>query len=174
MPDTRSLSEPAKKLPFAHPTADSLMMLMGFSIITGALRFALWSANWITLWYLYGWATVQHDHLRIVRIKPELVVSNGDVLKGIGAYHYFVGVAIWLPVAFGLYLPIFYKLVPPRIQALTTQRRRQSESWNSWPVLLVLPLAFLVTAGLDMRPAMLLAAGTAGGTLLWLRKLEAE
>lgn len=37
------------------------------------------------------------NHLWLVRAKPELVVSNGDVLRGFGPIHYFYGVALWIP-----------------------------------------------------------------------------
>ncbi len=90
----------------------SIMLVIWMATATSALRIALWAANVITLWYLYGRTTVEHEHLRITKIKPQLVVSNGDVLRGIGGYHFLVGVAIWLPLTCGLLFLIYYALLP--------------------------------------------------------------
>ena len=59
----------------------ALWLVGGMALLSGSLRFALWAADELTLLYLYGAATVKHDHLRMLRTKP-LSVSNGDVLRG--------------------------------------------------------------------------------------------
>jgi hypothetical protein len=156
--------------PRERSTVLSLATVLCAAVVAWALRFALWAANVITLWYLYGWATVKHDHLRIVRVKPDLVVSNGDVLKGIGGYHYFVGVAIWLPLGVGLVALIFYTLVPREMRAILMERS-PAEKPSGWVFVIVLPLVFLVTAGLPMNAAMTLATLSAIAPLVWMRRI---
>lgn len=146
----------------------SLALVLWMSVVAGALRFSIWAANEITLWYLYGWATVKHDHLRIVRFKPELVVSNGDVLKGIGFYHYLVGVGIWLPLGAGLLALIFYKLVPREMHPILMERP-QSAQPSGGAVVVVLALFFLIPGFLPLPAAMALAFASAVVSLLWMR-----
>lgn len=146
------------------------MLVLWMAVITGAMRFAEWSAGWITLWYLYGWARVQHDHLRMLRTKP-LRVSNGDVLAGMGEVHFVVGVVIWIPLAMALLTLIFYRFIPLRLQAILRERQKLHENANAWALLVVLPLAYLVTALLPTLAALTLAGAVAAGALIWLRRI---
>ena len=92
----------------------------------------------------------RHDHLRIIKIKPELVVSNGDVLRGYGFYHYLVGMAIWLPLTVGLLMLIYYTLLPLECrEALRTGGNRRAENAQRMTVFAlvwVLALFFLVVS----------------------------
>jgi hypothetical protein len=54
------------------------------------------ASNWLILFYVYGRQRVIVDHLSLVRIKPQLVVSNGAVLRGLGPLHYLIGVSLWI------------------------------------------------------------------------------
>ena len=148
----------------------SVWLVIFMAVATSALRIAIGVANWITLWHLYGEATVAHDHLRIIKIKPQLVVSNGDVLRGIGFYHYLVGVAIWLPLAFGLMLLIYYTLLPTRHREVL-QRREQNQSVRGVAIIWILALFFLVTGLLPIWPALAVAAASLAAALIWARRI---
>jgi hypothetical protein len=149
---------------------NTLWVVIAVAVISGALRFAIWAANWIVLWYLYGSARVKHDHLRMVRIKPNLVVSNGDVLHGFGFCHYLVSMAIWLILALSLLTLIFYKLIPKRLQMLLTEKKKHEIA--AWALLIVVPLAILVTAVLPFGVAMTLAALFTLVPLAWMRRIQ--
>lgn len=78
------------KLVSADESARSVWLVSFMAVTTSALRIAIWAGNEITLWQLYGRERVTREHLQITRIKPKLLVSNGDVLAGIGFYHYLI------------------------------------------------------------------------------------
>jgi Na+-transporting NADH:ubiquinone oxidoreductase subunit NqrB len=149
----------------------SVWLVIFIAVCTATIRISNWAASEITLIYLYGRATVAHDHLRITRMKPQLVVSNGDVLRGIGFYHYLAGVAIWLPLAIGLLLLIYYKLTPTWQQSLM-QVRERNQSVNAVALVWGLALFFLVTGRLPMWAAMALAAASVAVALIWAWKIE--
>lgn len=73
---------------FLDPDRGSAAIIVWSSVTLSALRLSLEAANRLILWHLYGYNTVTHDHLSIVRIKPNLLVSNEDVLKGWGFQQY--------------------------------------------------------------------------------------
>jgi len=131
---------------------NSLWVVAGMAIGAGSLRFAMRAATWVTLWYLYGWATIKHDHLRVLNVKP-FTVSNGDVLRGIGPYHYFVSVAIWLPLALGIVFLLDRWILPEKV------------------LLYVLPMVFLVTAFLPTEVALLTALVSAAVPIIWIRHI---
>ena len=148
----------------------SLWLVAAAAIAAGLLRFALWAANVITLWYLYGWATVNHDHLKIVRVKPDLVVSNGDVLHGIGGYHYFVGVAVWLPLGIGLVF-VVYRFVLPKVCQSILRKKDGRDKSSGIAVLYVLLMFILVTAFLPTVVALTLAFISAAVPVIWIRAI---
>lgn len=150
----------------------SSALVLYMAVMTCALRIALWAANEITLWRMYGWATVTHDHLSIVRIKPDLVVSNGDVLHGIGVYHYFVGVFIWLPLTFALLAPIYYTLLPRQYRRIWESKTPGDQSASVVSLLWALALFFLVTGLLPMWGALLLACVSVVSALVWARRIQ--
>lgn len=149
----------------------SVWLVIFMAVCTSTLRIARSAASEITLIYLYGRATVVRDHLHITRMRPHIVVSNGDVLRGIGPYHYFVGVAIWLPLAFGLLMLIYYKLMPTWQRALM-QVRERNQGVNSAALVWVLALFFLVTGLLPMWAGITLAGASVAAAVIWAWKLE--
>jgi hypothetical protein len=151
----------------------SVWLVIFMAVCTSTLRIASWAANEITLLYFYGWAEVAHDHLRITRIKPQIVVSNGDVYRGIGFYHYSVEVMIWLPLAIGLITLIGYTLLP-KWQLALMQVRERNRTVSAVALVWVLALFFLVSGFLPMGPAMALAAASLGAALIWARKIPSE
>jgi len=146
-------------------------LVIFMAVAASSFRIANWAANQITLWYLYGWATVERDHLRIVKIKPQLGVSNGDVLRGMGGYHYFVGIAIWLPLTFGLMALIYYTLLP-RQHRKALQAKEQTQGGSVVAVLWAIALPILVAAVLPMWAALALAAASVAAALIWARRIQ--
>jgi hypothetical protein len=145
-------------------------LVIFMAVGASSLRIAIWAANEITLWYLYGWATVERDHLRIVKIKP-LVVSNGDVLRGIGGYHYFVGIAVWLPLTVALMSLIYYTLLSERHRK-ALQAKEQAQSGSAGAMLWAIALPILVAAVLPMWAALALAATSVVAALIWARRIQ--
>ena len=82
---------------FRRDDSDSFPLILWASVCLTMLRLCLEAAAWLVLWQVYGRQTVAGLHLSMVRIKPELVVSNGDVLRGFGPLHFFYGVGLWIP-----------------------------------------------------------------------------
>jgi hypothetical protein len=80
-------------------------------ITLSMLRIASWVSGQIILIHAYGWGRVSREHLQMARLKPLLVVSNGDVLPYSPFVHYIIGVAIWLPSAV-LLVVLAFKLLP--------------------------------------------------------------
>jgi hypothetical protein len=89
-------------------------LIVWSSICLTVLRLSLEASNRLILWHLYGYRTVANYNLSIVRVKPELVVSNGDVLKGWGFIHYLIGVSLWIPVS-TIALVLLFKHVTPGV-----------------------------------------------------------
>lgn len=90
----------------ARNDGDSAALIVWGSVVLTILRLSMEAANWLVLWQIYGKRTVAQDHLSIVKIKPVLVVSNGDVLRGFGAVHWFYGVALWIPSTLAVLIPL--------------------------------------------------------------------
>jgi hypothetical protein len=82
------------------PNAQSIGLVIWKAVCTATLRLSMVVANTLALWRVYGRARVLREHLQITRIKPQLVVSNGDVLRGLTFQHYVTGAAIWLASSF--------------------------------------------------------------------------
>jgi uncharacterized membrane protein YhaH (DUF805 family) len=115
------------------------------------LRIALWGASQIVLFQVYGRERVARDHLRLVRFKPQLVVSNGDVLWGRGFEHYLVGIMIWLPSTILLFLAAWKLLPKAHHDAL-----RQG-TYAGWAVLLAIFL-FIGANFLSLKLTLITAA----------------
>jgi hypothetical protein len=148
----------------------SAWLVILVAVCTATLRIASWAAGEITLLYFYGWAAVAHGHLHITRMKPQIVVSNGDVLPGIGFYHYSVGVVIWLPLAFGLITLVCYTLLP-KWQLAFMRVRERNQRVSAVVLVWVLALFFLVSGLLPMGDAMALAAASVAAALIWAWKI---
>jgi len=149
---------------------NSLWVVAGMAIGAGSLRFAMRAATWVTLWYLYGWATIKHDHLRVLNVKP-FTVSNGDVLRGIGPYHYFVSVAIWLPLALGIVFLLDRWILPEKSRRIVEQKQSSRGNYEALVLLYVLPMVFLVTAFLPTEVALLTALVSAAVPIIWIRHI---
>jgi len=116
------------------------------------LRIAIWLASQIILLLVYGRERVFREHLQIVRMKPQLVVSNGDVLLNRGFEHYLIGVVIWIPST-TLLLFLAWKLLPKPYQ----DAMQQKGSTTSWSILSTIILFFVLNI-LPLHLALILAA----------------
>jgi hypothetical protein len=100
------------------------------------LRTAIWGASQIILFQVYGRERATREHLQLVKFKPKLVVSNGDVLWGRGFEHYLIGMAIWLPSTI-LILLVAWKLLPKAYHDAM-----QLGTYAGWAILLAIFLFF--------------------------------
>jgi hypothetical protein len=114
------------------------------------LRIASWVSGELLLIHAYGWERVAREHLQLKRLKPLLVVSNGDVLPSSPFLHYLIGVAIWMPSAILLWLLAWKLLPPPYHQAM------KGSTYAGWSLLLVVFLFFALNL-LPLRLAFILA-----------------
>ena len=96
----------------ARANRDSAAMIVWAGVCFSALRVSLEAANKFVLWRVYGSRVVARQHLTIVRIKPVLLVSNGDILRDWGFIHFLLGIAMWLALSVGV-LIILFKYVTP-------------------------------------------------------------
>jgi hypothetical protein len=116
------------------------------------LRIASWVSGQIILFLTYGRERVFREHLQIVRVKPQLVVSNGDLLLNRSFEHYLIGVVIWIPST-TLLLFLAWKLLPKPYQEVM----RQQGSPAGWSILSTIILFFALNM-LPLHWALLLAA----------------
>lgn len=137
-------------------------------MVLSILRLSLEVSNRLILWQAYGWQRVQHDHLSIVRIKPHLVVSNGNILRSLGALHFLYGIALWIPLTFAILVPLLKHSAPAWWEQTSGVRQ-----WTPKPggigILSLLILFFALPGFLPAVPALTLGVFTATIGLLWLR-----
>ena len=93
--------------------AGSAALVVFVTIATGLQRLCYEASNIILLVWIYGPDRVSAQHLSIVKHKPDLVVSNGDILYGKSFVLYLTGVVMWLTLTFIL-LPVAFRLLPER------------------------------------------------------------
>lgn len=157
---------------FSRDDSDSAALILWASVCLTMLRLSLEAATWLVLWQVYGRQTVARLHLSMVRIKPELVVSNGDVLRGFGPIHYFYGVGLWIPSS-AVVLILITKYLAPRWwkKACAEQRKMRPRAIG---VIVTLLLFGAIGGTLPLFPAISLGAlGTAASTW-WLRNSVRE
>jgi hypothetical protein len=117
-------------------------LLIWLVITLSMLRIASWVSGQILLIHAYGWERVSREHLQLAKLKPLLMVSNGDALPTSPFVHYLIGVAIWLPSAV-LILLLAFKLLPqPYHEAM------KGGTYAGWSILSIIFLFF----ALNMLP----------------------
>ena len=115
------------------------------------LRIASWVSGEILVIHVYGWKRVLHEHLQLTRLKPLLVVSNGDVLPNSPALHYLIGVVIWIPSTMLSLFFVFKRLLPqPYHEAMN------GGTAASWSILSIVPLFFALNL-LPLKAALVSA-----------------
>jgi len=98
-------------------TASSAVVIFVTSA-TVLIRISIFLSDKILLLWIYGWHRLVTEHLAIIKEKPNIIVSNGDVLYGKGFPHYLIGVSIWLPSTVAFLLLIFRLLPDQEREAL--------------------------------------------------------
>lgn len=135
--------------------AQSIGLIIGMAVCTSMLRLGIVLANTLVLWRVYGRAKVLKERLEITRIKPDLVVSNGDVLRGLAFQHYLVGAAVWLVSSLLAMLILYHFLLPPGLKRTLKERRTNTPGiiGTVW----AFALFVLVVALLPLSAALTLA-----------------
>jgi hypothetical protein len=151
--------------------AVSVCLVIWMAVATSTLRIAIWAAGEIVLWQAYGRERVVREHLSVTRMRPQLVVSNGDVLWGRSFYHYLISVAIWLPLSVSLLLSVYYRLVPNPIRQAFEVPKRKEESVPVVALLWMLVVFFLVPGLLPVGPALAVGFGSVAAALIWARRI---
>jgi hypothetical protein len=118
-------------------------------ITLSMLRIASWASGQILILHAYGWERVSREHLQMERLKPLLVVSNGDVLPISPVVHYLIGVAIWMPSATLLWILALKLLPKPYHEAMN------GSTYAGWSILSTIFLFF----ALNMLPLKLALLG---------------
>lgn len=138
-----------------NETTNGRVLIIFILICLTALRIAIWTSNTILLWLAYGRERVAREHLHIVKIKPQLVVSNGDVLWHKTFEHFLIGSLIWIPLSMAVFL-LVWKFLPEPDRVAT-----QQGTYSSWSILAVIFLfftAFLVPLNFTLLIAALAIA----------------
>lgn len=143
-------------------------MIVWASVVLSAMRFSLETSNRLILWQAYGWQKVQHEHLSIVRIKPQLVVSNGDILRSLGPLHFLYGIALWIPLTFAILVPLF-KYATPNWWRRVSGATRWTPQPGAIGIIALLIMFFAIPGFLPPLPALSLGALATTAGLFWLR-----
>jgi len=147
--------------------ADSIWTIVFFATIAFAFRLSTEAVNRVVLWQEYGNTRVAEEHLTIVKVTPELVVSNGDVLAEMTPRHHAFATIAWFGMS-GCGLVLIYKFILP---IAYQERLRQRGFRSSTPLGIVCgPVLFLLVAGiLPLMAAYLVGALSMTISLIWLR-----
>lgn len=115
------------------------VLVLFMLICMAALKIAIWGASKIILFQVYGSVRVAREHLEIVKIKPRLVVSNGDIVAQRGFEFFLIGQLIWLPLSVAVFLLVWRLLPKPYHDAM------QQNTYSGWSVLVAIILFFTAT-----------------------------
>jgi len=149
-----------------NETTNGRVLIIFILICLTSLRVAIWTSSTILLFLAYGRERVVREHLRIVKFKPQLVVSNGDVLWHKTLEHFLIGSLIWMPLSMAL-LVLVWKFLPEPDRVAT-----QQGTYSSWGLLAVVFLFF--TAFLVPLKFTLLIAPLAIAALLFYARISAR
>lgn len=145
--------------------ANSVWLIVVLAVATGMLRLSIIFANTLVLWHVYGRSRVLREHLAITSLKPELVVSNGEVLRGQTFPHFATGAAIWLVTTFLVALSLYRFVLPADVQR--TLKYARSNVPGGMAIVWGFGLCILVAAVLPLSAALTLAAVSALLALSW-------
>jgi len=127
------------------------VLVIFIAIAMSMLRIGEWVASQVVLFQVYGRERVSREHLQIVKIKPRLVVSNGDVLWSRGFEHFLIVGTIWMTLTVLLF-SLAWKLLPkPYHDAM------QQGTYAGWSILTLIFLFFALGL-LPLKLTLILAA----------------
>ena len=152
--------------------AHSVWLIVVLAVATGMLRLSVMAADTLVLWRVYGRERVLREQLAITRTKPELVVSNGDVLHGHAFPHFAVGAAIWLVATFLVVLTLYRLALPAKVQR--TLKSARSNTPGGGAIIWALVLSVLVVAVLPLSAGLTLAAASVLLALSWAWRLDRQ
>ena len=129
-------------------------------------RLSLYVATKIILVWSYGWHRVLSEHLAIVKEKPEMVVSNGDVLYGKSPVGFLIGAPLWM-LCLASFMLLTSRLLPRR-----EREALKGEYTVSGPALLAGITLFFAIGMLPLNYSLLLAVFVLVLAFLlpWVRK----
>jgi len=129
------------------------VLVIFIAITMSMLRIGVWVASQVVLFQVYGRERVSREHLQIVKIKPRLVVSNGDVLWSRGFEHFLIVGAIWMTLTVLLF-SLAWKLLPkPYHDAM------QQGTYAGWSILTLIFLFFALGL-LPLKMTLIIAVVT--------------
>jgi len=140
------------------------VLLLFICIALSTLRIGIWISNWIVLFWVYGRERVFREHLEIVKIKPLLVVSNGDVFGPLGFVHFLIAVILWMVLSISL-LTFSWKLLPTPYHDSIKQG-----TYAGWSILAAITLFFTLNI-LPLKFALALALLVVAMVFLTLRRV---
>jgi len=115
------------------------VLVLFMLICMTSLRIAIWGASKIILFQVYGSERVGREHLEIVKIKPRLVVSNGDILAHRGFEFFLIGQLIWLSLSVAVFLLVWRLLPKPYHNSM------QQSTYSGWSIVVAVILFFAAT-----------------------------
>ena len=151
--------------------SQSVWLIIVMAVATAVLRLSIVSADTLVLWRAYGRAKVLREHLEITKAKPELVVSNGDVLRGLAFQRYLIAGAIWLATTLLVVLILYRFLLPAGVQRMLKQARTNAP--GSVGAIWALVLFVLVAAVLPLSAAVTVALFSLIFALSWAWRIRA-
>ena len=147
-----------------------LIMLMIFAAsATGGIKIGLIAADAIILRIVYGADRVAREHLTIVKTKPELVVSNGDVLHSHGFVHFIITAVLFMSLGATAIIVSSQMLPRPMRDALNRSHQRprgQEEGPGCLAIAIGAPLAIVLFTTQSLWPNAI--AYAAAIVLAWI------
>jgi hypothetical protein len=148
----------------------SLSVVVFVTVGTILARLCFYAAGIILLIWTYGRDRVLREHLSIMKYKPQIIVSNGDVLLGQRNLATSIGALMWLVSTFVCLLLVQRLLPRSERDAL-----RRKHTAVSTPALLVVIALFFGIGLLPLLQSVLVAGSVlAIAFLLSWRRTRAE
>ena len=147
----------------ANKNSRSAAVVIFVTVGTILARLSFEASSIILLVRTYGRDRVFGQHLKIVKYKPEMLVSNGDILYGKGPDLNAITFVIWL-VSFFLILLLALRMLPAG--ARNALKGRQRQTFSPGAVIAVGGL-FLALGRLPLASSAVLAACALAGAYAW-------
>jgi len=157
---TRAAQGPA---PATVNNAGLLAQVVGVMIFsacaTAGLKVGLRTSDAIILRQVYGAQRVAAEGLTIVKTKPHLVVSNGDVLEDHGFIHFLIVIPFFLGIGAGATVGGLYALPRPMREAFNRDGKGGRENGVGCVSMVVFViLGITLSAGQSIWPNVIIVA----------------
>jgi hypothetical protein len=126
---------------------------------TAGLKTGLRAADHVILRRVYGQDRVAREHLTIVNLKPEPVVSNGDHLPAWGFRHFLISGALFMIVGAGGTVASMF-LLPRDMRRSLEHSKKGNNDIGCLPILVFFPLAISLALYKPLWPNALVLALT--------------